>query len=334
MARSVTLQDVAAAAGVSVATASRALAGKDRVSAATIARVREAAAALDYRVDPIARALREGATRIVGMVVPVVANPYYAQLVGAVEVELHRHGLELLLADSHADPEEEARRLALFVERKVDGIVIAATDASTSATALRALARRTAVVQVDRVTGPSVADFAGVDNDVAMALAVDHVAACGAASVAYVGADATNTNGVERWEAARRHAERAGLELHEPFRQAFDVETGVAAADALLARGPLPDALVTGADLIALGLVARLREHGVEVPDDVMVTGFDGTIMSSLVFPTLTTVVQPVEAIAREAIGFLVDRIDGSEAPVRSTRLVPTLREGGSTRPR
>ena len=97
----VTLSDVAAKAGVSIATASRALAGKPRVSREMIDRVRAVAAELGYRVDPVARALREGSSRLVGMIVPVIGIPFFAQLVDAIEEELGHAGFELLLADSH-----------------------------------------------------------------------------------------------------------------------------------------------------------------------------------------------------------------------------------------
>lgn len=331
MPSSVTLSEVAAAAGVSVATASRALSGKNRVAVATIERVRTAAAELGYRVDPIARALREGSTRIVGMIVPVIGNPYFAQLVDAVEHELHRGGFELLLADSHGELAEEAKRLTVFGDRKVDGIVIVPSDRIASAAAVRAIPAGTSVVQIDRSAGTSLADFVGVDNEIGIALALDHLAERGARSLAYVGADDLTSSGAERRIAFDRAADQAAFAIGEPIRGDFSLATGAAAADALVARGELPDAVVAASDLIALGLIARLREHGVDVPRDLLVTGFDGTELSQVLSPTLTTVVQPIEAIAADAIGFLTARIAGSAAPVRRSRVAPTLLVGGST---
>ncbi|MGX5694751.1 LacI family DNA-binding transcriptional regulator [Agromyces soli] len=331
MPSSVTLSEVAAAAGVSVATASRALSGKNRVAVATIERVRTAAAELGYRVDPIARALREGSTRIVGMIVPVIGNPYFAQLVDAVEHELHRGGFELLLADSHGELAEEAKRLTVFGDRKVDGIVIVPSDRIASAAAVRAIPAGTSVVQIDRSAGTSLADFVGVDNEIGIALALDHLAERGARSLVYVGADDLTSSGVERWTAFDHGVDRERFAVDAPIRGDFSVATGAAAADALLARGPLPDAVVTAGDLIAIGLIARLREHGVEVPRDLLVTGFDGTELSQLLSPTITTVVQPIDAIAADAIAFLTARIAGSDAPVRRSRVAPSLLPGGST---
>jgi LacI family transcriptional regulator len=330
--RSVTLQDVAQAAGVSIATASRALAGKDRVSRNTVERIRAVAAELGYRVDPIARALREGSTRIIGMIVPVIGNPFFAQLVDAVEAEVHRAGFELLLADSHGFVTEEARRLMVFGERKVDGVAIVPSDRIASLAALRALPPNIAVVQLDRSAGVSAADFVGVDNAHGIRLVVDHLVDRGVRTVAFAGSDDITSNGAERWDAFQREVARTGLEMVATTRGEFSIASGrAAAADLSGRRRPLPDAIVTGSDLIAIGLVAGLREAGVRVPDDVLVTGFDGTELSEIYAPSITTVVQPVGGIARDAITYLVGRIQGSDAPVRNSRIAPELRVGQST---
>jgi LacI family transcriptional regulator len=329
----VTLMDVAKAAGVSVATASRALAGKNRVSAETIARVRAVANRIGYRVDPIARALREGSTRTIGMVVPVIGNPYFAQLVDAVEAESHRHGFELLLADSHGDLVEEARRLTVLAERRADGIVVVPSGLRSSDAAIRSVGGNVPVIQIDRYAGPSVADFVGVDNAVGIDLVLEHLVERGARTVVYVGADAVTSSGIERFEAFERTAARLDLEVCEPVRRTFSMNTGRLAAEELLGRGELPDAIVTAADLIAFGLISRLKQGGVNTPGDVLVTGFDGTSLCEVFCPTLTTVVQPVEAMAADAIAFLLGRVDGSDGPVRTSRIAPALRAGESSAP-
>jgi DNA-binding LacI/PurR family transcriptional regulator len=329
--RTVTLLDVAEAAGVSIATASRALAGKDRVSRNTIERVRLVAAELGYRVDPIARALREGSTRIIGMIVPVIANPFYAQLVDAVEAQVHAAGFELLLADSHGFVSEEARRLQVFGERKVDGVVIVPSDRIASLAGLRTLPEGIAVVQLDRSAGDSVADFVGVDNQAGFRLIFDHLVERGAERIAYAGSDDITSIGAERWEIVHREAERTGRQLVRSHRGEFSIASGTAAAEDLLAHGRMPDAVVAASDLIAIGLIARLREADVQVPRDLLVTGFDGIELSRLYAPSITTVVQPVDEIARDAITYLVSRIQGAESSVRTSRVAPTLQVGQST---
>lgn len=327
----VTLSDVAAQAGVSIATASRALAGKPRVSRETIARVRAVAKQSGYRVDPVARALREGSTRLVGMVVPVIGIPFFAQLVDAIEEELNKVGFELLLADSHGFVDEEVRRLSVFGDRRVDGILVIPSDREASADALMSAGRTTAVVQVDRATNKPIADFVGVDNDTGIELILDHLKQQGVQTLGFAGSDDASSNGVERWDAFQRICRREQLVVSGQFRGEFSVASGAAAAEKFLAAATLPDAIVAGSDSIAVGVMSRLRKQGVRVPDDVLITGFDGSELASVVWPTLTTIIQPVQSIAADAVTFLVSRIEGNVGPCRRNRLTPTLQVGGST---
>lgn len=293
--------------------------------------MRAVASELGYRVDPIARALREGSTRIIGMIVPVIGNPFFAQLVDAVEEQVHSSGFELLLADSHGFVTEESRRLRVFGERKVDGVVIVPSDRIASVAALRTMPEGTAIVQIDRSTGTSAADFVGVDNEVGLRLVLEHLVDRGVASVAFAGSDDITSNGLERWEAYQRIVGGTSLRVEQEVRGEFSIASGSESADALLRRRRMPDAIVAGSDLIAIGLIARLRESGVRVPEDVLVTGFDGTELSQIYSPSLTTVVQPVPAIAADAISYLIGRIQGADSAVRQSRIAPTLRLGQST---
>ncbi|WP_409464991.1 LacI family DNA-binding transcriptional regulator [Amycolatopsis sp. GA6-003] len=329
----VTLSDVAARAGVSIATASRALSGKPRVSREMIERVHAIAAEMGYRADPVARALRQGSSRLVGMIVPVIGIPFFAQLIGAVEDELNRAGFELLLADSHGFVDEEVRRLRVFGERRVDGILLIPSDRAASAQSLASLPGDVPVVEVDRATDRPVADFVGVDNLLGMQLLFEHLAEQDVASVAFAGADDATTVGVERWEGFHAMARRTGIDVRATYRSEFSIESGAGAAEHIAAAGPLPDAIVAGSDQIAVGLVSKLRELGYDVPRDVLVTGFDGIELARVFWPVLTTVVQPVPAIAAEAVRLLLGRIDGSDTgAVRRNRIAPTLEIGMSSK--
>lgn len=331
MKSNVTLSDVAAGAGVSIATASRALAGKPRVSREMVDRVRAVAAELGYRVDPIARALRDGSSRLVGMIVPVISIPFYAQLIDAVEEELSRAGFELLLADSHGFVDEEVRRLRVLGDRRVDGILIVSSDRTASMPSISNVPDDIPVVTVDRALDKPIADFVGVDNELGIQLLFEHLVEQGVTSVGYAGTDDATTSGVERWQSFHRLARRHDIEVGATFRGEFSVENGVAAADHILSAGSLPDAIIAGSDQIAVGLVSRLRERGYDVPRDVLVTGFDGGELSRVFWPTLTTVVQPLSSIAADAVAVLVDRIQGGTGALRRNRLAPELQLGGST---
>ena len=179
----VTLVDVAHAAGVSIATASRALTGKNRVSKQTIAHVTSVAAQLGYRVNVFGRALREGTNGTIGVVVPVVGNPFYGQLVHSLEEELQKHGLELVIADSHGEVDREQSRMRMLVDRRVEGIVVVPADAHLSAAALSDTEQSVPVVQLDRRVPGASADFVGIDNRAAMQAIVAHLVEQGATSI-------------------------------------------------------------------------------------------------------------------------------------------------------
>ncbi|MFH8252576.1 LacI family DNA-binding transcriptional regulator [Microbacterium sp. B2969] len=331
MKSNVTLADVAAGAGVSIATASRALSGKPRVSREMVDRVRAVATELGYRVDPIARALRDGSSRLVGMIVPVIGIPFFSQLIDAVEEELGRAGFELLLADSHGFVDEEVRRLRVLGDRRVDGILIIASDRTASMPSIVNLPDDIAVVAVDRATDKPISDFVGVDNELGIELIFEHLAEQGVTRVGFAGTDDATTNGVERWQSFHRLARRHGMEVGATFRGEFSLESGVAAADHIVDAGPLPDAIVSGSDQIAVGVISRLRERGLDVPKDVLVTGFDGGELSRVYWPTLTTVVQPTSSIAADAVSLLMGRMAGGTSAYRRNRLAPELQLGGST---
>ncbi|MBL0885252.1 LacI family transcriptional regulator [Myceligenerans sp. I2] len=294
-------------------------------------RVRAIAAEMGYRVDPVARALREGSSRLVGMIVPVIGIPFFARLVDAVEEELNRAGFELLLADSHGFVEEETRRLQVFRDRRVDGVVLIPSDRRGSATALRVLNDEIATVQVDRATSKTLADFVGVDNEVGLRLVFEHLRERGVTTIGYAGTDDASSNGVERWQAVQTLTAEHGMTLVSAFRSEFSVASGVAAADTILGTGSLPDAIVAGSDQIAVGVISRLREHGYDVPRDTLVTGFDGGELADIFWPSLTTVVQPIATIAADAVAFLRARMEHESGAYRTNKLAPELRIGRST---
>ena len=330
--RSVRLKDVATAAGVSVTTASRALTGRGRISAETVDRVTQVAERMGYQAHEIGRALREGSIRTVGIIVPVISNPFFSQIVQFVEAELEANGFEMLVADSHGEVDREARRLRTLVAREVDGLIVIPSDAQRSGDALRRLASGIPVVQLDRQADGLESAFVGVDNDVGMDLVVDHVVARGARSVALVSADRTTSVGRERQAAFTAAAARARVRVHRPILDRFTVEFGDRAGHRLAARRSLPDAVIAGDDLIAVGVIRSLTAHGIDVPGKILVTGFDGTILSEVSAPPLTTVRQPFEALSREAVRLLLSTSEASDGNVRvHRRVAPELVVRAST---
>ncbi|QKG27410.1 LacI family DNA-binding transcriptional regulator [Actinomadura verrucosospora] len=335
----VTIAQVAARAGVSTATVSRVLSGRGPVSAGVQRKVRKAAEDLGYQVNSIARALRNSRTDTVGMVVPSISNPFFTSLVESVEHALGREGKELLLCDARSDPEVEARRLATLVARNVDGIIVSPSHGTLSGAAVQETAGRLPLVQLDRFVGGTSTDWVGVDDVAAMRQVMDHLHAGGARSAAFAGSLLTNSSTEQRFAGFRRRSEDLGIAV-DPDRILlgdYSVEWGETAAARLIAAGDLPDAIVCADDLIALGVTRACRAHGVDVPGRVQVTGYDNIEFSRLSEPALTTVDQPRERIAAEAVRLLAaaaGEADGDRGPSAHIALVPSLVVRESTRAR
>ncbi|HEU5029070.1 MAG TPA: LacI family DNA-binding transcriptional regulator [Spirillospora sp.] len=335
----VTIAQVAERAGVSTATVSRVLSGRGPVSAAVQRKVRKAADDLGYQVNSIARALRNSRTDTVGMVVPSISNPFFTSLVESVEHALGREGKELLLCDARSDPEVEARRLATLVARNVDGIIVSPSHGTLSGAAVQETAGRLPLVQLDRFVGGTSTDWVGVDDVAAMRQVMDHLHAGGARSAAFAGSLLTNSSTEQRFAGFRRRSEDLGIAVDpgQILLGDYSVEWGETAAARLIAAGDLPDAIVCADDLIALGVTRACRAHGVDVPGRVQVTGYDNIEFSRLSEPALTTVDQPRDRIATEAVRLLAaaaGEADGDRGPSAHIALVPTLVVRESTRAR
>jgi LacI family transcriptional regulator len=322
----VTLRDVAAAANVSIATASRALSGKGGSSATTIATVLAASERLEYRPDPVARSLRAQSTGLIGMIVPGIANPFFAELVEAIELELQKGGAELLLSDSQGNPKREIGRIQTLLDRRVDGLIIVPTGLVPAADLRKVLGNFAAVVQLDRQIDGLARDFVGVDNGQGIRLILDHLVATGARRITFVSGESESSTGRSRTDAYRSVISRMEeLETIAEIVGSFSVEFGRDAGVQIASARALPDAVVCASDVIAIGVVRALHDAGIAIPDDVRVTGFDGILFSELCDPPLTTVVQPFAGIAREARRLLDERMGGATFAAQRSSIAPEL---------
>jgi LacI family transcriptional regulator len=320
------LKDVAAAAGVSVSTASRVLSGAPNTSPGAAAAVRAASKRLQYRPNPIARALRAQTTGLAGMVVPEIGNPFFAELVEAIERALRDAELDLILADSLGSLEGEARRIETMVDRKVDGLIVIPThQRESTATLIRAQAS-VPIVQLDRQADGFHGDYVGVDNELGIQMVIDHLAEQGCRQFVFVSAAAVSSTGRTRLETFARAIDKAeGVRADPPLLGSFSVDFGREAVRRLISLRRVPQAIVCGSDIVALGVTRELHEHGIRIPDDVRITGFDGIVFAELCDPPLTTVEQPVASIAEEAVRLLVMRMGGDTSPPRRSEVAPKL---------
>ena len=313
--------DVARLAGVSQKTVSNVVNGYPHVSPRLRAKVQRAIDELGYVPNNTARTLRTGRTGIIALALPNLSIPYFAELARYVTQEAEKHGFTILI-DQTDGLEQREHLIAKGLRRHViDGLIFSPLAmrkddlaAAASSTPMLLLGERELPSSVDRVV---------IDNVRAAREATEHLLQLGRRRVAAVGGpvdDKTTGTGVLRVRGYRAALEAAGLydaRLVIPTKRLLR-SSGAEAAERLLELPRKPDALFCFNDLVALGAIHVLRRHGVRVPDDVAVVGFDDSEEAGYSNPTLTTVRPDKEGIAKAAVELLVGRLNGSrrdEAP-------------------
>ena len=319
-----TIEDVARSAGVSTASVSRALSGARPVRSDTLHRVTAAAKELNYKVNPVSSALRGKVTRTVGMVVPDIHNPFFPEVVKAVEDALHQSGIGLFLCDANDSPEVEAERLAALLARSVDGLIVSPVDAVKSRSAVAAAAKRVPLVQIDRQVNVE-SDMVLVDHRRGIQLVVDHLVEQGRSSFVFVTTAARSSIATERLEAYVRCVKPVDRgSASRVMAGDLSIAWGKEAAARLVA-GHCPQAVICANDLLAVGVLRTFRIEGVRVPEDVAVTGYDDSPFADVVEPRLTTIRQPLGALGQEAVRFIISAIESPGSPRRELRLLPEL---------
>jgi LacI family transcriptional regulator len=312
-----TVHDVARHAGVSIATVSRVFGRPDAVAAPTRQRVLSAADDLGYTPNTTARALQRGRTGYLGLLVHDLANPFYATVAKAAQLEARRSGLALFCADYGDRPADELD-LAREMARHVDGLLLYPSQPADDALQAAVADLGPAVVLDSPIEGSPTVLMSTADG---LDQAVDHLAALGHRGLAYLDAAPTGMfSSLDRRRNVEASCARAGVELNlvGPFSPTF--ESGVRAADLVVAQGST--AVVAFSDQMALGVVRRLTERGVRVGVDVSVVGVDDIWIAAQVTPALTTVRMPCAEAGAAAARLLMQRIGGvAPAP---TLVLPT----------
>ncbi len=311
------LSDVARAAGVSLSTASRALAAPALVQPETRERILAAAARLSYVPHGAARALASRRSRTIGAVVPTLDNPIFAASTQALQQRIAREGYTLLVGSHEYDLEAEAKVVSALVERGVDGVVLVGLDHSPDLH--RLLAKAAIPVELTWATDASRIHYSlGFSNRLAAASVAQHLMALGHRDFAMIsGRTTSNDRARERIAGVREALAARGLELPERrvLETPFGIPAGRVALGRLLDSGERFTALVCGNDLLAIGALLEAAARGIAVPGRLSVTGFDDIELAGEFSPALTTVHIPVADIGRIAAERMLARIGGGEVP-------------------
>ena len=317
----VTIRDVARRAGVAVGTASRALTGAGPVSAAAAARVTAAAHALGYRPSAAGRALRRGTSRAVGVMVPTLFNPIFAQSLAGIEAAAREAGLSVVMVASGYEPAREAGAVAALAACGVDGMILTLVDTATGRLdAVAAHGLPCVLLYNEPPAQACAAGFVTVDSRSAVAEATARLVALGHRRIAFLGGDFAASDRSRARHDGHVHAMRAaGLPLWPPTLLPFEAgpDAFEAALSGLLDRLAPPTALICSNDLLGLHAIAAARRLGLAVPSDLSVIGFDGMDAAGLVSPALATVAQPARAMGAAAMAMLASMMAGAPAARR-----------------
>jgi len=307
-----TIYDVAAAAGVATSTVSRAFSSPTRVNATTRERVLKIAAELGYRPNPHARALLSGRHHTVAMVVSDITNPHYFELIRGAEMRARASEYTLVLVNAEESPRIEYDQIQRLVS-SVDGFVLAASRLPDEN--LRQIAAQRPVVLMSREL-PGLASVV-LDHVQGCRQIVEHLASLGHRDLIYLAGPQNSWMAKTRWAALRTAAQELGIQAKRigPFTP--KVSQGGAAADGALNAGAT--AIVAHNDLLAIGVVQRLTQRSVRVPDDVSVVGFDNIFAANLCTPTLTTLGGVHADVGRAAVEILLEVV----GPVRAKETAP-----------
>jgi LacI family transcriptional regulator len=322
--RVTSLKDVAGAAGVSVTTVSRMLNGSLELPVETKTRIENAIRLLNYQPNPHARRLSRGRSDTIGLVVPDIANPFFATLVAAVEEEADNRGLAVTLYATLNRAGREVTYLQLIERNHVDGLIFVTNHPDDGQ--LAALINRTGkVVVVDEDVPDANVPKLFCDNGQGGYLAGRYLAEMGHRRVLFIGAPEAMISAQRRFQGLERGLrERLGSEARLlNYEGDYTVDFGREAARRFIAEGRPATAIFASSDEIAIGLIEVFRSEGISIPDDVSVIGFDDVGPLHLFAPPLTAIRQPVRRIGQRALSLLLETNWLERDPSASEELLP-----------
>ncbi len=319
-ATSSTIADVARLAGVSTATVSRVLAGRSRGRGDSRERVLEAARTLDYRPSSVARSLKMRTTQTLGLLITDIQNPFFPELVRAIEDRARERGYVVLLGNGANDPEREGAFLELMEARRVDGVLVASSGL-TQRNARWIARSRLPTVLVNSEAQDHTLPAAMSDNQAGGRVAAEHLLALGHRRLGMVTVSLDDPAAAERLAGTRLalaspNASEASVVLEHCAR---DVGSGGQATRRLLEAHPDVTGILCYNDVVAFGALRAVRAGGWVVPRDVSVVGFDDIDLAGFAEPSLTTVAQDIPALGAWAVDRLLTATADARPPSRTT---------------
>lgn len=317
----VTIKDIAEHLTISVSTVSRALTDDKNIRRETKEQVLETARLLGYKPNPVATNLKYGRTNTIGVIVPEMITPYASQVIGGIQEILYKEGVKVIIAESSESWERERENLATMERFMVDGIIVSLCDYKQNRDEYLRLQRESMpMVFFDRIPHQMNVSQVLVDDYIKSFFLVEHLIRSGHSKIVHIkGADSVY-NAVERVRGYKDALKKFHLPQSEKLivNSGLTFEDGASAVDHLVNNGVEFDAIFAFTDTLAIGALNRLRELNINVPDEVVVASFSGTVLATIVNPQLTTAEPPLKQMGQEAARLILETIKDPTAPTKS----------------
>jgi LacI family transcriptional regulator len=327
-----TIKQIADAAGVHPSTVSRALDPKKRhlVAEDVARRISSQAEALGYQPNRLAANLRLGRSDLIGVLLPDIANPVFAPILGGITETLSTEGYAPIVADAGNAPSQQISFVETLLSQRVDGLILATVSQDDELVGF-CIRRGLPVILVNRSEARDRVSSVVSDDDLGMRLAVDHLVGLGHRRIAHVAGPLSTSTGTLRRDGFERAMSTHGLRGIVRESTGYTREAGARAAAVLLDAGSRVKAIVAANDLLALGVLDVLKERGLRCPADISLVGHNDMPLMDVVSPPLTTVRIEHREMGRTAARMLVDAIKSGSAEIRHVVLRPELIVRGST---
>lgn len=327
-----TIYDVAKVAGVSIATVSKVINNTGQISEKTRQRVLEVMKSLNYLPSAIASALTGKGTYTIGLLIPDLANPFFAEIARSVEDRGQELGFSVIMCSTDNNPEKEAKYFSLLKQKWVDGIILASglqnesilTEYIDQNFPVALIAQDILTLTVDTV---SVDDFMGGYQATSYLISLGHKK---------IGLLAENNlhSSKQRVGGYRSALEEKGIPFDEGLLYLSDssLEASIQQAGRILDRSERPSAIFASNDLLAIGIIQAARQRGILIPNELSLIGFDNTILAKTSDPALTTIAQPIREIGSLGVDFIIEKIKGKKNKKKRILLQPEIIVRNSTK--
>ena len=302
------IREVAKLAGVSPSTVSRVMNGTAKVDEEKKQRVLAAISETGFKPNELARALFKKSSKIIGVIVPNIENPFFNELARSIEEEAYQNGFRMLLCSSDDNTEKELMNIQILTQMNADGIIIMTNSDKTG----KAVAECSIpVVLVDRkISGGNEIAFIESDHYKGGKIAAEHLIQCGCKNIVCMKGPVEFSSGENRYKGYLDACRQYGIP-EQSINCTYDYEAGLTAAKELLEKYPDVDGIIACNDMAAISTYKVLTEAGYKVPDDIQLIGFDNINFSRMFTPELTTVAQPITNIGTLAVQIILRHGEG-----------------------